>query len=94
MGVFTPAEISYLQSQRLGRIATAGRDGQPHVVPVSFHNNPEQDTIDVGGHDFAMRKKFRDIPSAIFPDMLGGRYASGRTDQLVLWAVRRIDGFL
>ena len=50
MSVFTPAEIAYLQSQRLARIATAA-DGQPHVVPVAFRYNPETDTIDVGGHE-------------------------------------------
>lgn len=59
--VFTPAEIAYLQSQRLGRIATVGPDGKPHVVPVGFRYNPQHDTIDVGGHDFAKRKKFRDV---------------------------------
>ena len=59
--VFTPAEIAYLNSQRLGRLATVGPDGQPHVVPVSFRYNPEQDTIDIGGHGFAHRKKYRDV---------------------------------
>ena len=61
MSVFTPAEIAYLQSQRLGRLATVGPDGQPHVVPVSFRYNPDLDTIDIGGHGFATRKKFRDV---------------------------------
>ncbi len=61
MSVFTPAEIAYLQSQRLGRIATAGADGRPHVVPVGFRYNPELDTIEVSGHDFTKRKKFRDV---------------------------------
>jgi pyridoxamine 5'-phosphate oxidase family protein len=61
MSVFTPAEIAYLQSQRLGRIATSGPGGQPHVVPVSFRYNPDEDTIDVGGHGFAQRKKYRDV---------------------------------
>ena len=37
MSVFTAAEIAYLQSQRIGRIATVGPDGQPHVVPVGNH---------------------------------------------------------
>jgi pyridoxamine 5'-phosphate oxidase family protein len=58
---FTPEEIAYLQSQRLGRLATVGPDGQPHVVPVGFRYNPELDTIDIGGHDFAKRKKYRDV---------------------------------
>jgi pyridoxamine 5'-phosphate oxidase family protein len=57
---FTPAEIAYLQSQRLARIATVGPNGQPHVVPVAFRYNPDTVTIDVGGHDFAQRKKWRD----------------------------------
>lgn len=62
MSVFTPEETAYLQSQRLGRLGTAGPDGQPHVVPVSFRYNPEQDAIEIGGHGgFAKRKKFRDI---------------------------------
>lgn len=61
MSVFTPAEIAYLQSQRLGRIATVGPTGQPHVVPVAFRYNPDADTIDIGGHGFASRKKFRDV---------------------------------
>lgn len=61
MSAFTPAEINYLQSQRLGRIATVGPDGQPHVVPVGFRYNAELDTIDIGGHNFAKRKKYRDV---------------------------------
>jgi pyridoxamine 5'-phosphate oxidase family protein len=61
MSVFMDAEIEYLGSQRLGRLATVGRDGMPHVVPVAFRYNPEADTIDIGGHNFAKRKKFRDV---------------------------------
>src|SRR5438132_10052603 len=61
MSAFTEQEIEYLRSQRLGRIATAGPDGQPHVVPVSFRYNAEQDSIDIGGHAFATRKKYRDV---------------------------------
>ena len=61
MSVFTPAEIEYFGSQRLGRIATVGPSGQPHAVPVGFrYNADEEDTIDIGGHNFAKSKKFRD----------------------------------
>ena len=60
----TAAEIFYLQSQRMARIATVGSNGQPHVVPVAFRYNPETETIDIGGHDgFAKRKKWRDVKS-------------------------------
>src|SRR5919108_4328976 len=61
MSVFTPAEIAYLQSQQLARLATVGADGQPHVVPMGFRYNPEHDTIDIGGLQIAGSKKYRDI---------------------------------
>ena len=61
MSVFTPEEINYLQNQRLARLATVGPHDQPHVVPVGFRYNPDTDTIDIGGHNFAQRKKWRDV---------------------------------
>jgi pyridoxamine 5'-phosphate oxidase family protein len=64
MSVFTDEELAYLVSGvRLGRLATVGPDGTPHVVPTSFRYNQHHDTIDVGGHDFATRKKYRDVLS-------------------------------
>jgi pyridoxamine 5'-phosphate oxidase family protein len=53
--------IEYLASQRLGRLATAGADHKPHVVPTSFRYNGELGTIDVGGHRVATTKKYRDV---------------------------------
>src|SRR3989442_14387842 len=61
MSAFTPAEIAYLRGQLLGRLATVGPNGEPHVVPVAFRYNGETDAIDIGGYDFAKRKKFRDV---------------------------------
>ncbi len=61
MSHFTAAEIAYLQTQLLGRLATVGRDGDPHVVPVGYRYNPELDTIDIGGFGIAQSKKYRDI---------------------------------
>jgi pyridoxamine 5'-phosphate oxidase family protein len=62
MSVFTDEEREYLSSGvRLGRLATVGSDGTPHVVPTAFRYNPDHDTIDIGGHDFAKRKKYRDV---------------------------------
>jgi pyridoxamine 5'-phosphate oxidase family protein len=60
MSVFTPAEIEYLRNQTLGRLATVGPDGQPHMVPLTFSFNAEEDTIDVGGSNFGAIKKWRD----------------------------------
>ena len=61
MSVFTDEEIEFLKSQLLGRLATVSPDGQPHVVPVGFQYNAELGTIDIGGHDFARRKKYREV---------------------------------
>lgn len=59
--VFTDAELSYLHDKRrLGRIATVGQDGTPHVVPVGWTHNRELDTIDVTGRELQQTKKFRD----------------------------------
>jgi pyridoxamine 5'-phosphate oxidase family protein len=34
--VFSDAELDFLRSQRLGRFATIGPSGWPHVVPVMY----------------------------------------------------------
>lgn len=60
MSAFTQNEIEYLGSGLLGRLATVGRDGTPHIAPVGFSYNARLGTIDVGGHDMANTKKFRD----------------------------------
>jgi pyridoxamine 5'-phosphate oxidase family protein len=60
MSAFTNKEIEYLGEQRLGRLATVDGKGHPHVVPVGFRYNSEADTIDIGGHDIAQTKKWRD----------------------------------
>lgn len=62
MNVFTEAELTYLRTERLlARIATVGPDGIPHVTPVGWSLNTEDQTIEVGGIDLASTKKFRDI---------------------------------
>jgi pyridoxamine 5'-phosphate oxidase family protein len=61
MSDFTATEIRYLQSHTMGRLATVGPDGQPHLIPVTFHFNAEEDAIDIGGIDFAAGKKWRDV---------------------------------
>jgi pyridoxamine 5'-phosphate oxidase family protein len=60
MSHFTDTEIAYLNSQRLGRLATLNAAGEPHVVPVAFRYNPELDTIDIAGYGMGKSKKFRD----------------------------------
>jgi pyridoxamine 5'-phosphate oxidase family protein len=84
MSNFTALELDYLASQQLGRIATIGTDGTPHVVPVAFRHNPETDTIDVGGHNIARSKKFRDVAR-------GSNVAIVIDDVLPPWQPRGIE---
>jgi pyridoxamine 5'-phosphate oxidase family protein len=63
MTVLNTSELDYLQAEerRLARIATLGRDGTPHVVPVGWTYNPVHDTIDIGGQRLTETKKYRDV---------------------------------
>ena len=84
MSVFTDAELDYLAGQRLGRIATVGPDGQPHVVPTSFRYNPEHDAIYVGGLRMSQTKKLRDVQRT-------GRASIVIDDVLPPWQPRMIE---
>jgi len=62
VSAFSEAELGYLLGGfRLGRIATVGKDGTPHVVPVGWRYDAEHDAIDVGGRDLEASKKYRDV---------------------------------
>lgn len=84
MSVSTPAEIEYLRSQRLGRLATVNAAGEPHVVPVAFRYNAELDTIDIGGQTLGRSKKFRDVAR-------DGRVAFVVDDVLPPWQARGVE---
>ncbi len=61
MSQFTPAEIEYLNSQKLGRLATSDAEGNLYAVPVGFNYNAELQTIDIAGRDLGRSKKFRNV---------------------------------
>jgi len=84
MSVFTDKELDYLAGQRLGRIATVGPDGQPHVVPTSFRYNPKHDAIDVGDLRMSQTKKTRDVQRT-------GRASIVIDDVLPPWQPRMIE---
>jgi pyridoxamine 5'-phosphate oxidase family protein len=58
---FTDAQLAYLASQRLGRLATVDSKGAPQNNPVSFRYNPDLGTIDIGGQTMGTSRKFRNI---------------------------------
>jgi pyridoxamine 5'-phosphate oxidase family protein len=64
MSVFTDAEVEYLNRQRIGRMATVGADGMPHVIPVAVFYDPQAQVLVIGSNaelaDMAGTKKFRD----------------------------------
>jgi pyridoxamine 5'-phosphate oxidase family protein len=59
--IFTDAERAYLESQTLGRLATAQPDGTLQASPVGFTYNEELGTIDVRGFGMARSRKFRNV---------------------------------
>lgn len=60
--MFTSAELEYLQGERrLGRIATVGPGGTPHVTPVGWSLDTDSGVVEVGGMDLPATKKFRDV---------------------------------
>ncbi|MCF6525510.1 PPOX class F420-dependent oxidoreductase [Streptomyces sp. JJ36] len=57
---FTTAELAYLRTQRLGRLATVDQRGQPQANPVGFF--PQEDgTILIGGFALGRTKKWRNL---------------------------------
>jgi pyridoxamine 5'-phosphate oxidase family protein len=87
MSAFNELEHAYLTMsgrRRLGRIATVGGDGTPHVTPTGWVYNAEHDTIDVGGHNVRRTKKYRDVKST-------GRAAIVIDDVLPPWRPRAVE---
>lgn len=83
---FTEAEIAYLESQPLGRLATVAPDGTVQNNPVGVFVDAELGTIDIGGHRLGRSKKFRNVRA--------GSKASVVVDDLVSadpWTVRMVE---
>ncbi|MBF8192235.1 PPOX class F420-dependent oxidoreductase [Nonomuraea sp. K274] len=59
--IFTQAELDYLATQHLGRLATVSPDGQVQNNPVGFFVDAESGTITIGGHALGKSKKFGNI---------------------------------
>jgi pyridoxamine 5'-phosphate oxidase family protein len=64
VSAFTDNELLYMAEadrSRLARVATVGKDGTPHVVPVGWSYNAEYDAIEISGFELERTKKFRDV---------------------------------
>lgn len=58
---FSDAEVTYLDSQMLARIATVNAKGAPRVVPTGFRYNADTGTIDCGGFNLAATRRYQDV---------------------------------
>jgi pyridoxamine 5'-phosphate oxidase family protein len=56
---FSEAEAAYLAENFIGRLATASKDGQPHVVPVSYRFDGS--TVTFGGFNLSSTLKYRHL---------------------------------
>ena len=59
--MFTEAELEYLRSQRLGRLATEAPDGTLQNSPVGFDVDAEAGVILIRGRDLGNTRKFHNI---------------------------------
>lgn len=58
---FTPAEVDYLTSQPLARLATVAPGGQPDVVPVAFEFDGDAFWVGGNGESVLSTRKVRNV---------------------------------
>jgi pyridoxamine 5'-phosphate oxidase family protein len=59
--MFTSAELEYLRSQRLGRLATLTPRGTLQNSPISYQVDDDAGVIDVWGRDMGNTRKFHNV---------------------------------
>lgn len=59
--LFTPAELEYLGSQRLGRLASIAPSGVLYNNPVTFFVDADNGRIEIGGVMMDTTQKFRNV---------------------------------
>lgn len=58
---FTDAQIRYLKSQRLGRLATLRPDGSLQNNPVGFRFDQATGTFEIGGLNMGNSRKYKNV---------------------------------
>jgi pyridoxamine 5'-phosphate oxidase family protein len=58
---FTDAQVTYLNSQRLGRLATRRPDGTLQNNPVGFRFDEPTGTFEIGGFNMGNSRKYKNV---------------------------------
>ena len=77
----SPAELDFLRSQRLGRLATVGPSGWPHVMPVMY-TVAEDGSLEFDADGVKLRNLEQEPRAALVVDGMGpkrGIAVQGRT---------------
>lgn len=86
--VLTAAELDFLRSQRIGRFATVGPTGWPHVVPVMYSVSDEG-WLDFDVDGVKLRNLTTEPRAAMVVDAMGPRRGIAMQGRVELTAPER-----
>jgi len=86
--VFTAAELDFLRSQRIGRFATVGPSGWPHVTPVMYTMN-DDGSLDFDVDGVKLRNLVAEPRAAMVVDAMGPKRGVAMQGQVSLIAPDR-----
>src|SRR5437879_13888097 len=85
---FTDAELEFLRSQRIGRFATVGPSGWPHVAPVMYTMN-DDGSLDFDVDGVKLRNLVAEPRGAMVVDAMGPKRGAALQGQVELIAPER-----
>jgi pyridoxamine 5'-phosphate oxidase family protein len=86
--VFSAAELDFLRSQRMARLATVGPSGWPHVVPVMYTMN-DDGSLDFDVDGVKLRNLQAEPRAAMVVDAMGPRRGVAMQGHVSLLAPKR-----
>jgi pyridoxamine 5'-phosphate oxidase family protein len=86
--VLTTAELDFLRSQRIGRFATVGPSGWPHVVPVMYAVN-DDGSLDFDVDGVKLRNLSAEPRAAMVVDAMGPKRGISMQGRVELIAPER-----
>jgi len=86
--VFSDAELDFLRSQRLARLATVGASGWPHVAPVMYAMN-DDGSLDFDVDGVKLRNLTAEPRAAMVVDAMGPKRGIAMQGRVELLAPER-----